>query len=396
MSAAIAVALVLAVLLAGSQTNITLGNAYTGAGAEAGDAATAHIVVEGAGAGDYARVNMFANLRDAARQIAVAEDGWVFIGTRADKVHAVRDEDGDGVAETSLVLASQLKAPHGVAYDADSGDLFLAEIPTIYKVKDIVAQLESNQPIAMQPVITGLPTSGHHGVRHIKWVSDEGGAAGSGYLYVNFGVPCNICEPPAGNALIRRYRFVAGADEPTASEVFARGVRNSVGFDFHPRTGEMWFTDNGRDWLGDDLPHDEINRVQEVGEHFGFPYCHQHDFVDPEFGSAGDCEKYSPPALLTGAHVANLGMAFDRSGRELFVALHGSWNSSVKVGYAVYRAAVSEDGTAASDYRPLLTGFLQGADKNEVLGRPVDVALLPDDSLLVSDDFSGMIYRVSK
>lgn len=387
MALLVAIIVAAAFFFVDSQTSITSGDGYEQD--DSGVLARLHIATHEADAvADvvYENVGIYARIDDAARQIAVGEDGWVFVGTRSDKVYALRDTDGDGTADDIRTIAVQLQAPHGVAVYKE--DLYIAEIPTIYKVDEINKVLEEEQEIILQPVITGLPTSGHHGLRHIEWGAD-------GMLYVSFGVPCNICEP-ADNfaAVIRRYALDAdAATDRQPSEVYARGVRNSVGFGWHPATGELWFTDNGRDWLGDDLPHDEVNRVTHAGEHFGFPYCHQHDFTDPEYGSAGDCEKYSPPALLTGPHVANLGMAFSRSGRDLFVALHGSWNRSTKIGYALHRATISEDGTTASDYRPFVTGWLQNDEA--VLGRPVDVALLPDDSLLVSDDFAGVIYRIS-
>ena len=329
---------------------------------------------------DGRKISVYAALNDSIRQVAVADDGWVFLGTRGDKVYAVRDADGDGTAEIRQVVASGLNNPHGVAFHR--GDLYIGEIPAIHVIEDILPYLEEGRSLpAPTPFITGLPTSGHHGMRHIEVDSN-------GDLYVGLGVPCNICLPsPDGlAAVIRRY----SADD-RQGEVVAHGVRNAVGFDFHPVTRELWFTDNGRDWMGDDLPSDELNRLGRAGDHFGFPYCHQGDVEDPEFGSPGVCSQYVAPALLTGAHVAGLGMAFDRSGAEVFVALHGSWNRSEKVGYAVYRARLRSN--EVTEYAPYATGWLQPGDK--VYGRPVDVALMDDDSLLVSDDYGGVLYRIA-
>lgn len=328
---------------------------------------------------DGYEISIFADANDIPlRQIAVADDGWIFVGSLKDNVYAFKDADNDGKAEKRLVVAANLSNPHGVVYH--DGDLYIGAIPTIYIIRNVLGELD-NAPIVPEPFISGLPKGGHHGLRHL-------GVGPDNMLYVSFGVPCNICLPPSDlTGVIRRYAL-DGTDD---GKVYARGIRNSVGFDFHPRSGELWFTDNGRDWLGDDLPSDELNRVTRIDEHFGYPYCHQGDLPDPEFGEGRRCADYSPPALLTGAHVASLGMAFNADGSRVYIALRGSWNRSEKIGYAVNRAVI--EGNSVSEYKPFASGWLR--QDGTVYGRPVDVAFLANGDLLVSDDFLGMLYRIA-
>ncbi|MGI9296804.1 MAG: PQQ-dependent sugar dehydrogenase [Gammaproteobacteria bacterium] len=315
------------------------------------------------------------------RQLAEGADGWIFAGSRGDKVYALRDENGDGVAEDVRVVAAGMDTPHGVAF-AD-GDLYVGAVDGVYVIRNVAAKLAGGDA-RPQLFVGGLPENSWHGTRHL-------GIGADGMLYVSLGTPCNVCIPPDAEltGVIRRYPLPDGG----AGEVFARGIRNSVGFDFHPADGALWFTDNGRDWLGDDLPGDELNRAPRAGMHFGFPYCHQGDLPDPEFGGESGCDGYEKPVLLTGAHVANLGMAFDDNGKYVYIALHGSWNRSVKTGYAVYRAAVRADG-GVSGYAPFLEGWLR-ADES-VSGRPADVIFTEDGDLLVSDDFAHAVYRARK
>jgi glucose/arabinose dehydrogenase len=235
-------------------------------------------------------------------------------------------------------------------------------------------------------VFDKLPSDGHHGWKFIAFGPD-------GALYIPVGAPCNVCEVKDPYGTILRLDVATGA-----LEVIARGVRNSVGFDWHPRTQELWFSDNGRDMLGDDVPPGELNRIAQTGRHFGFPYIHGGDIVDPEFGKASETVSFEKPAWQLGAHVAPLGMMF-YTGREfpeeyrgsLLVAEHGSWNRSRKVGYRVMRAVFDPD-AAISSYVPFITGWLQG---EAYWGRPVDFEQLPDGSVLVSDDHAGAIYRIS-
>ena len=327
------------------------------------------------------RISVFADNIPSARQIAVAEDGWVFVGSRSDAVYALRDTDNDGIADIRQTIISKLDKPHGVAWH--DGDLYIGETPRILRVRDILQQLkEFPKTLKTEIFIDGLPSSHHHGLRHIKVGNDK-------FLYVALGTPCNICQPEPGGlaGVIRRYPLSGGE-----GEVFAEGIRNAVGFDWHPQAEVLWFSDNGRDWLGDDLPSDEINRAPEAGMHFGYPYCHEKDFQDPEFGDLAPCSKFTPPALLSGAHVANLGITFDATGDNLYIALHGSWNRSVKVGYAVNRAIIQD--AKIIGYEPFASGWL--TKNKSVWGRPVDVAFNKNGDLLVSDDFAGVIYRIFK
>ena len=332
-------------------------------------------------------VSIFADLGVPARQIALGDDGWVFVGSSAGAVHALRDDDGDGAADTIFLIAQDGNHRHGVAYH--EGDLYVGAVATIYRIRDIADLLRAKStapPARMQPFIAGLPSSTHHGRRVLEMGPD-------GKLYVALGVPCNICIPESADfmGVIRRYDL-SGGGNAGEGEIVARGIRNAVGMAFHPRDDALWFTDNGRDWLGDDAPHDELNRVSVLGEHFGYPFCHQGDMPDPEYGDADSCADYTAPALLTGPHVANLGMEFSADGSRAYIALHGSWNRSEKIGYAVHRAALQ--GEKVVEYSPFVTGWLRPDES--VLGRPVDVVRLEDGALLVSDDHANVVYRISK
>lgn len=318
-----------------------------------------------------------------ARSLALAPDGTVFVGTRGEgSVWAVRDDDSDGRADRTVEIASGLRSPNGVA--VRDGDLYVAEIHRVLRFDDILGRLDD--PPAPVVVRDDFPTEGHHGWKFIRFGPD-------GKLYVPVGAPCNVClESDPIFASITRMQ-PDGSDR----EVFAHGVRNTVGFDWHPDTGELWFTDNGRDWLGDDLPPDELNRAAEPGLHFGFPFCHGGDLADPEFGDRRPCSEFVPPVAKLGPHVAALGMRFYTGGMfpseyrgDVLIAEHGSWNRSTKIGYRVTRVRL--DGSRAVSYEPFIEGWL---DDGRVWGRPVDVEVLADGSLLVSDDHAGAIYRVT-
>lgn len=319
------------------------------------------------------------------RQLAEGENGWIFVGSRSDKVYALRDSDNDGAADDFRVVAEGLEIPHGVAFSG--GDLYIGAVDGVYIVRNIGEKLagdKSASPYSAELFIGGFPDNSWHGTRHLKIGPD-------GMLYVSLGTPCNVCIPPDSEltGVIRRYSLQDGGDK---GEVFARGIRNSVGFDFHPASGVLWFTDNGRDWMGDDLPSDELNRAPRQGMHFGFPHCHQGDLSDPDFGDGNSCAEYEKPVLKTGAHVANLGMAFDENGKYVYIALHGSWNRSRKTGYAVWRAEIANGG--ASDYAPFLEGWLRADEL--VSGRPADLIWTNGGDLLVSDDFAHAIYLARK
>ena len=325
-------------------------------------------------------VSVFAADVPSARSLAHGKGPVVFVGTRGGAVYAVRY--GGGRATQVLTIASGLEVPNGVA--VREGALYVAEVSRILRFDDIESRLD-NPP---RPVVVSdrFPTDRHHGWKFIRFGPD-------GWLYVPVGAPCNVCEPdPERYALISRIRPDGSGYEP-----FARGVRNSVGFDWHPETKELWFTDNGRDMLGDDLPNDELNRAAKAGEHFGFPYCHQGDTPDPEFGNKRQCSDSVPPVANLGPHVAALGMRFYTGNQfppeyrnSIFVAEHGSWNRSKRIGYRVARVVV--EGGKAVKQEIFAEGWLDGS---RVWGRPVDVEVMPDGSLLVSDDQAGAIYRIS-
>jgi glucose/arabinose dehydrogenase len=297
-------------------------------------------------------------------------------------VYALPDKDHDGKADSVLVIAKNLKQPVGVAFHGN--DLYISAIDRILALRDIGAHL--NDPPEPVLVTDKLPKETHHGWKFIAFGPD-------GKLYVPVGAPCNVClKEDSIFASITRM-------DPDGSnmEIVAHGVRNTVGFDWDPRDGSLWFTENGRDWMGDDLPNCELDHLTAKGQHFGFPFCHQGDVLDPEFGKDKDCASYVKPAALLGPHVAPLGMRFYRGSmfppeyrNAIFIAEHGSWNRSTPVGYRVKVAFPQNDGSARTEV--FIDGWLRG---NSAWGRPVDVLELPDGSLLVSDDDADMIYRVT-
>lgn len=324
-------------------------------------------------------IDVFAEVPNA-RSMALSEQGVVYVGNRSgDKVWAVADRDGDGKADERHVIAEGLKTPNGVAWR--DGDLYVAEISRILRFDEVDTRLDNPpEPVV---VIDDYPTDGHHGWKFIAFGPD-------GKLYVPIGAPCNICDEE-GYAVITRIN-----PDGSGKEIYARGVRNTVGFDWDPETGDLWFTDNGRDWLGDNQPDDELNHATKAGQHFGYPYCHAGTIIDPEFGEGRNCEDYVPPEALLGPHVAALGMRFyqgemfpERYRGGMFIAQHGSWNRSEKVGYRVMFARKTGNGV---EVEPFATGWLQGESD---WGRPVDVLEMPDGALLVSDDANGVIYRIA-
>ncbi|MFA6232119.1 MAG: PQQ-dependent sugar dehydrogenase [Rhodanobacter sp.] len=317
-----------------------------------------------------------------ARELALGTHGTVFVGSSgAGKVYALTDSHGDGVADQVRVIASGLQNPIGVAFH--DGNLYVSAISKIVVLRDIEQHLDA--PPKPELVTDKLPGETHHGGKFLAFGPD-------GKLYVPIGAPCNICDPAPDHGKIIRMN----ADGSHWQDV-ALGVRDSVGFDWQPATGRLWFTDNGRDLMGDDIPSDELNEVGKPGEHFGFPYCHQGDILDPEFGKGHSCKEYAPPVLKLGAHVASLGMRFYQGGQfparykgAIIVAEHGSWNRSKKSGYRVM--VVRLKGSKVLSYEPLVSGFEQD---ESAWGRPVDVQPLPDGSVLISDDLAGAVYRVT-
>jgi len=326
-------------------------------------------------------VRVFADQVDNARQLARGDQGVIFAGSRkAGKVYAIIDPDQDHVANQVFTIASGLKMPSGIAYR--DGSLYVAAVDRVLRYDDIENRLhDPPTPVLISDVFPDR----HHGWKFIDFGPD-------GMLYVPVGAPCNICDEP-GFAAIKRMRA-----DGTGLETFAHGVRNSVGFDWDPLTDELWFTDNGRDMLGDNTPACELNHAPEQGLHFGYPYCHAGDVSDPEFGDDKSCDDYVAPAQKLGPHVAPLGMLFytgsqypDSYQNQILIAEHGSWNRSEKIGYRVMQVTLDEQRRATS-YQPFASGWLQGEQN---WGRPVDLLQMPDGSLLLSDDQNGVIYRIS-
>jgi glucose/arabinose dehydrogenase len=332
-------------------------------------------------------IDTFAEGVENARSMALGDDGTLFVGTRrADKLYAIRDLDGDYKADEIIVLDTTLKVPNGVAFR--NGDLYVAEVNRLLRYPDIESNLESvPEP---EVVYDDYPTEFHHGWKYIAFGPDD-------KLYVPVGAPCNICDSAQVDP---RYASITRMDPDGSNrEIVAHGVRNTVGFTWHPETGELWFTDNGRDMMGDDVPPCELNRVSEPGQHFGYPYCHGGTVKDPEYGDKAPCSDFVAPVQPLGAHVAPLGVKFDTGGMfppeykgHAFIAEHGSWNRSSKVGYRV--TLVRLDGNKAVSYEPFIDGWLD-EESQEAFGRPVDLLFLKDGSMLISDDVGNAIYRVT-
>ncbi|MBK8704510.1 MAG: sorbosone dehydrogenase family protein [Saprospiraceae bacterium] len=329
-------------------------------------------------------IDVYANDVKNARSMDLSPNGTLFVGTRdLGSVYAVKDTDGDYVADQVFVLATGLNMPNGVAFR--DGDLYVAEVSRILKYEKIESRLDN--PPAPVVVYDKYPTETHHGWKFIAFGPD-------GKLYVPVGAPCNICEPDKEiYASITRIN-----PDGSGLEIVQKGIRNTVGFTWHPDNKELWFTDNGRDWMGDDMPSCELNHAPTDNMHFGYPYCHQGDTPDPEFGSKFPCGKFTPPAQLVGPHVAPLGLEFYTGKqfpasyqKQLFIAEHGSWNRSKKSGYRI--SMVTLENNKVTSFKPFAEGWLM-VDKDDVWGRPVDIEFLPDGSMLVSDDFADVIYRI--
>ncbi|BBD78709.1 PQQ-dependent sugar dehydrogenase [Aerosticca soli] len=325
-------------------------------------------------------LTVYAESVPGAREMAQGAQGTVFVGSTKGEVYALTDADHNGVAERVRVIARGLQLPVGVAFH--DGDLYVSAVSRIYVLRDIERHLDD--PPAPELVTDRLPGETHHGWKFIAFGPD-------GALYVPIGAPCNICDPGPDHGKLIRMR-----PDGSGWQDVALGIRNTVGFDWQPETGRLWFTDNGRDLMGDDLPSDELDRIDRPGQHFGYPYCHQGDTPDPEFGRGKDCRDYTPPVLKLGAHVAALGMRFYTGTRfppryrgAIFIAEHGSWNRTRKAGYQV--VVVRFEHGRALPPEPFLIGFVR---EEKALGRPADVLVLGDGSLLVSDDLTGAIYRI--
>lgn len=334
---------------------------------------------------DGFKIEVYADKVKNARSMALSPDGTLFVGTRGEgKVYALKDSDNDFKVDQIYTLAEGLKMPNGVAFR--DGDLYVAEVSRVLKFADI----ESNLANPPKPEVLNdeYPTETHHGWKYIAFGPD-------GKLYVPVGAPCNICESED-----RIFNTITRINpDGTGREIVHEGIRNTVGFTWHPETKEIWFTDNGRDWMGDDKPAGELNHAPKDFMHFGYPYCHQGDMPDPEFGDKRECSEFTAPAQKLGPHVAALGLEFYTSNQfpeaykgHLLIAEHGSWNRSKKIGYRVMQ--VKLDGNKAISYEPFAEGWLM-EEEDDVWGRPVDLEFLPDGSMLVSDDFADVIYRIS-
>jgi glucose/arabinose dehydrogenase len=327
------------------------------------------------------KIEVYASGLNNARSMRLGDKGTLFVSTRlAGNVYAVVEKDGKREVKT---LATGLHRPNGLAFH--NGSLYVAELSKVWKWDNIEANLDKVPAPVM--IRDDFPKDEPHGWKFI-------GIGPDNKLYVPIGAPCNICSPPETHAQIRRMDL-DGKNE----QVIARGVRNTVGFDWHPVSKELYFTDNGRDWLSEDVPQDEFNRVQNPGkDHFGFPFCHQGNLPDNEQGWGRSCDEFVKPVALLGPHSAALGMRFytgsmfpGKYKNAAFIARHGSWNRSTKIGGDVVVAQFNKDGTVKT-IEPFLTGFIEN---NNYVGRPVDVLQMKDGSLLVSDDFNGAIYRIT-
>jgi glucose/arabinose dehydrogenase len=330
-------------------------------------------------------IDYYAENVENARSMALSPNGTLFVGSRgAGKVYAIPDRNNDSKADDVLVIDEGLDSPNGVAFR--DGSLYVAEISRVTRYDNIEARLgDPPEPVVVN---NSFPSDRAHGWKYIKFGPD-------GKLYVPVGMPCNICNKEDED---ERYGTITRMEANGSQfEIFAKGIRNTVGFDWDPETEELWFTDNGRDRLGDDIPPDELNRAPEPGMHFGFPYCHGGDIPDPEFGELRNCSEFTPPEINLGPHVAALGMIFytgtmfpEEYRNQIFIAEHGSWDRTIPIGYRVSLVRL-ENGTPVS-YEPFADGWLQGLAS---WGRPVDVLVMPDGALLVSDDKNNAIYRIS-
>jgi glucose/arabinose dehydrogenase len=328
-------------------------------------------------------ISVYADNVANARTLALAEEGVVFVGTRQEgKVYALGDRDNNGIVEKHLI-AEGLNMPNGVAYK--DGTLYVAEVHRIIAFENILANLDN--PPKPRVIYGELPTDIHHGWKYLRFGPDS-------KLYSAVGAPCNICKP---DKKIYSSLFRLNPDG-TGFEVIAQGIRNTVGFDWQPETNVLFFSDNGRDYLGEDVPPDELNEWSVPSDNFGFPFCHGGDIPDPEYSEGKKCSDFKPPVWKFGAHVAPLGIRFYLGNQfpkefknQLFVAEHGSWNRSVPQGYRVVLVKFNKGKPVADET------FISGWLKNDgtVLGRPTDILELPDGSLLIADDKLGVIYKVT-
>lgn len=334
---------------------------------------------------DGFQIDIYADNVENARSMVMGTKGTLFVGSRgAGNVYAIVDTDGDHKADKQYTIAEGLNMPNGVAFR--NGSLFIAEIDKVWRLDNI----EDNLAAPPQKVLVSdnYPSDKHHGWKYIAFGPDD-------KLYVPVGAPCNNCDDHTED---ERYSSITRMNPDGSNyEVYAHGIRNTVGFTWHPETGNMWFTDNGRDMMGDNLPPDELNEVTEAGMNFGYPYCHAGTIKDPKYGDEHSCDEFTPPAINLTPHGAALGVKFYTGNmfpaeykNDMLIAEHGSWNRSEPIGYRVMR--VKMDNGKAVSYEPFIKGWLKNG---EAWGRPVDILQLADGSILVSDDFANAIYRVT-
>jgi len=333
------------------------------------------------------QISVFAEGLDSPRQMVEGSEGTIFVGERNGQIVALQDSDNNGQADSKIIIAKNLSFSTGISFF--DGDLYFSEISKIWKIENIEdflnKQSSSNEMPKKILFVDNLPEDTWHGWKWLKH-DEEGG------LYFNVGAPCNIClsDNP-------QYASILKFKDGELSYV-AKGVRNSAGFDFHPITKKLFFTDNGRDWLGDDSPSCELNKVEADGQFFGFPYKHASNVADPEYGNKKSGYDFVDPILELGAHVAPTGISFYKGdmfpvkmNNNLFIALHGSWNRSEKVGYKVLRVELDENENVISS-SDFISGWLKDG---KVSGRPSAPLVISDGSFLLSDDKANVIYRIT-
>ena len=338
-------------------------------------------------------IKIYADDVENARSMAISPSGTIFVGNRnKDNVFALKDTDGDNVIDKKYLITNKLKnMPNGVAFH--DGDLYVAEVNKIWKFENIeenLSYLDKFGEYLEEPILISddFPSDRHHGWKYISFGPD-------GKLYVPVGAPCNICE-----SRDEIYASITRMNpDGSNKEIYVKGVRNTVGFTWHPETKQLWFTDNGRDMLGDNIPPCELNKVTGKNQHFGYPYCHGSDIGDPEFGGEYSCSDFVMPAQNLDPHVAPLGLKFytgkmfpDEYKGDIFIAEHGSWNRSKKIGYRISRVKIENNKSVG--YETFIYGWLDD-DEQEAWGRPVDILILEDGSMLISDDKANAIYRVT-
>ncbi len=328
------------------------------------------------------KIEVYAAGLPEARQMAWGDNGTLFVGSfGATNVYAVTDEGGKKTVKT---IIKGLNMPTGVAFE--NGSLYVIAINKLLRYDNVEANLDKMP--APVVVYDDMPPYTSHGWKYLA-VDHK-----SGDFYIPFGPPFNIGIPPTSVSQVRRVDPKTGL-----AEIVALGVRNSVGGDVDPRSGQYWFTENARDWLGDDIPSDKLNHITRMGEHFGYPYCHQGNIPDPKFAEGHKCSEFTAPALNLGAHVAPLGMKFYTGSMfpaeykdNIFIAEHGSWNRHQYQGDRIERVITDPEGKHIKQ-EVFAEGWLSG--KQDYAGRPTDILLAKDGSMLVADDWAGAVYRIS-